>query len=80
MNTPKTTQPTTDPRAQRHIHAAAPDVSNPAREAARHSKSTELQVTAHTSALTYSQTASDLRFYRQPLMPNQEAHSVGVAA
>ena len=80
MNTPKTTQPTTDPRAQRHIHAAVPDASNPARETAVDSRLSVLKVAAHTTALTYSQTASDLRFYRQPLMPNQEAHSVGVAA
>lgn len=81
MTTTNTTQPTTNPKAQRSVRASAADVSNPAREtAAANSRLLELKVTAHTTALTRLQPASDLRFYPQPLMPNQEAGSDGVDA
>lgn len=80
MNTPYTTKPDTKARAQRSVRASVADASNPAREAAIDSRLSVLKVAAHTTALTCSQPASDLRFYPQPLMPNQEACRRGVGA
>lgn len=71
---------TTNPRAQRSVRAVAADASNPARETAVDSRLSELNVTAHTTALTRSHLASDLRFYPRPLMPNQEASRRRVGA
>ncbi len=80
MNTPNNTKPNSNPRAQRSVRASVSDGSNPARVTAVDSRLSELKVTAHTTALTCSEPVSDLRFYRQTLMPNQEACRRGVGA